>query len=52
VDPAAVDAALAADAAITHVALVHCETTSGVLNPVAEIAAVIARRDAASCSTR
>jgi len=43
VDPAAVDAALAADPAIGHVALVHCETTSGVLNPVAEIAAVVAR---------
>jgi 2-aminoethylphosphonate-pyruvate transaminase len=40
VDPAALDAALAADAAITHVVVVHCETTSGVLNPVEEIAAV------------
>ncbi len=44
VDPAALDAALARDAAITHVAVVHCETTSGVLNPVEEIAAVTARR--------
>lgn len=43
IDPAKVAAALAADAAITHVAAVHCETTSGVLNPVAEIAAVVAR---------
>ncbi len=42
--PAALDAALAADAAITHVVVVHCETTSGVLNPVEEIAAVTARR--------
>jgi 2-aminoethylphosphonate-pyruvate transaminase len=44
VDPAALDAALAADAAITHVVVVHCETTSGVLNPVEEIAAVTRRR--------
>ena len=44
VDPAALDAALARDTAITHVAVVHCETTSGVLNPIEEIAAVAARR--------
>jgi 2-aminoethylphosphonate-pyruvate transaminase len=44
VDPAALDAALARDAAITHVAVVHCETTSGVLNPIEEVAAVTARR--------
>jgi 2-aminoethylphosphonate-pyruvate transaminase len=44
VDPAALDAALAADLGITHVVVVHCETTSGVLNPVEEIAAVAARR--------
>ena len=44
VDPAALDAALAADAGITHVVVVQCETTSGVLNPVEEIAAVTARR--------
>ena len=40
-DPAAVDAALAADPAITHVSLVYCETTSGILNPLREIAAVV-----------
>lgn len=33
-DPAAVQAKLAQDPAITHVAIVHCETTTGVLNPV------------------
>ena len=44
VDPAALDATLAADPGITHVVVVHCETTSGVLNPVEEIAAVVARR--------
>jgi 2-aminoethylphosphonate-pyruvate transaminase len=42
--PAAVDRALAADPAITHVAVVSCETTSGILNPVAEIAEVVAAR--------
>jgi 2-aminoethylphosphonate-pyruvate transaminase len=44
VDPAGLDAALVQDSAVTHVAVVHCETTSGVLNPVEEIAAVTARR--------
>lgn len=43
VDPAAVTERLAADPAITHVALVHCETTTGILNPLAAIAAVVAR---------
>ena len=42
--PAAVAAALDDDPAITHVAAVHCETTSGVLNPVAEIGAALAER--------
>ncbi|WP_119300972.1 2-aminoethylphosphonate--pyruvate transaminase [Dongia deserti] len=42
VDPAWVAKALAADTAITHVAVVHCETTSGVLNPIAEVARVVA----------
>jgi 2-aminoethylphosphonate-pyruvate transaminase len=39
-----VDAALAADPAITHVAQVHCETGAGVLNDLAGIAQVCARR--------
>ena len=43
VDPEAVAGALAADPAITHVALVHCETTSGLLNPLSEVAATTAR---------
>jgi 2-aminoethylphosphonate-pyruvate transaminase len=43
VDPAAVERALLADSRITHVAAVHCETTSGVLNPIAEIAGVVAK---------
>jgi 2-aminoethylphosphonate-pyruvate transaminase len=42
VDPAAVASKLRSDPAITHVAVVHCETTSGVLNPVADVAKVVA----------
>lgn len=33
-----VAAILAADPAITHVVAIHCETSSGILNPLAEIA--------------
>jgi 2-aminoethylphosphonate-pyruvate transaminase len=36
-----VDRALAADPSITHVALVHCETGTGVLNPLHDIALVV-----------
>ncbi|MFO0986970.1 MAG: 2-aminoethylphosphonate--pyruvate transaminase [Alphaproteobacteria bacterium] len=42
-DLAKLEAALAADKGITHVFAVHCETTSGILNPLEEIAAVVAR---------
>jgi 2-aminoethylphosphonate-pyruvate transaminase len=41
---AIVEAALAADPAITHVAQVHCETGAGVLNDLASIADVCAKR--------
>jgi 2-aminoethylphosphonate-pyruvate transaminase len=41
-DPARVDAALAADPAITHIAQVHCETGTGILNPLPEIATIAA----------
>ena len=43
VDPADVERALAADPSITHVALVHCETGAGVLNPLHDIAQVVAK---------
>jgi 2-aminoethylphosphonate-pyruvate transaminase len=43
-DPERIDAALAADPAITHVVQVHCETGTGILNPLPEIAAVVAAR--------
>lgn len=36
-----VDGLLRADPAITHVALIHCETSTGILNPLAEIAQVV-----------
>jgi 2-aminoethylphosphonate-pyruvate transaminase len=38
-----IEATLAADSAITHVALVHCETTTGLVNPVEEIGAIVKR---------
>jgi 2-aminoethylphosphonate-pyruvate transaminase len=41
-DVAALERALAAEPAITHVAAVHCETTSGMLNPIARIAEITA----------
>ena len=42
-DLAALETVLAEDKAITHVAAVHCETTSGILNPLEAIAAIVAR---------
>src|SRR2546430_3073706 len=38
-----VERALASDPSITHVALVHCEPTTGILNPLPQIAQVVAR---------
>jgi len=43
VDPAALERALAADPEISHVAVVYCETTSGILNPLGAVAEVVAR---------
>jgi 2-aminoethylphosphonate-pyruvate transaminase len=40
---AEVAARLAGDPSITHVIVVHCETSSGILNPVEEIAEVVAK---------
>ncbi|MPQ66384.1 MULTISPECIES: 2-aminoethylphosphonate--pyruvate transaminase [unclassified Pseudomonas] len=34
---------LLADPTVSHVALIHCETSTGILNPLAEIAEVVAR---------
>jgi len=41
--PQDVERLLGADASITHVGLIHCETSTGILNPLPEIAAVVAR---------
>jgi len=41
--PDDVDRLLAADPSITHVGLIHCETSTGIENPLQAIAAVVAR---------
>jgi len=41
-----VDRLLAADRSITHVGLIHCETSTGILNPLAAIAQVVAAHGA------
>ena len=41
VDSLAVRDFLSRNAAITHVGVVHCETTTGLLNPMAEIGAIV-----------
>jgi len=51
-DPARIDAALAADPSITHVAQVHCETGTGILNPLPEIATTVANHGRGLSSTR
>lgn len=40
-DPAALDQLLASDPSITHVAVVHCETTTGILNPIDQLGSVV-----------
>ena len=42
-DPGALDDLLSTDSAITHVAVVHCETTTGILNPITPIGDVAKR---------
>lgn len=41
VDTGQLDKALEDDTDITHVVMIHCETTSGILNPLAEISDVV-----------
>lgn len=43
VDPKVIDEYLTAHPEVTHVSVVHCETTTGVLNPLAKIATVVKR---------
>jgi len=42
-DPVALDRLLAGDPAVTHVAAVHCETTTGILNPINALGQVARR---------
>ncbi|MBL9175479.1 MAG: 2-aminoethylphosphonate--pyruvate transaminase, partial [Verrucomicrobiales bacterium] len=42
-DVQALDALLASDPAVTHVAVVHCETTTGILNDIAALGATVRR---------
>lgn len=42
-DAAALEHALTSDPAITHVAVVHCETTTGILNPITELGQLVKR---------
>ncbi|WP_240374196.1 2-aminoethylphosphonate--pyruvate transaminase [Bacillus piscicola] len=39
------DETLTADQDITHVAIVHCETTTGILNPIDEVSKVVKRHN-------
>lgn len=41
--PTKIDEILADDGTITHVCVAHCETTTGIFNPVTEIGAVVHR---------
>ena len=43
-DIARLEAELEHDPAVSHVALVHCETTSGILNPLEDIARLVAAK--------
>jgi 2-aminoethylphosphonate-pyruvate transaminase len=43
-DIAEIDRMLRADPQLTHVFAVQCETTSGILNPIEEIASLVAKR--------
>lgn len=45
VTPDIIAAYLKTDPDITHVAVVHCETTTGILNPIEEIASVVKQAD-------
>jgi len=39
-DPEALASCLAADPSVTHVACVHCETTTGIMNPIEDLGGV------------
>ncbi|MCE5325503.1 MAG: 2-aminoethylphosphonate--pyruvate transaminase [Planctomycetaceae bacterium] len=46
VDPVKVAEALKANPGVTNVAVVHCETTTGIINPIKEIGAVVKKAGA------
>lgn len=46
IEPAAVEMVLTTDPSLTNVAVVHCETTTGILNPVQELGDVVMRHGA------
>lgn len=43
----AIERLLSADPDVTHVFAVHCETTSGIINPIAEIGSIVERHNRA-----
>lgn len=43
IDSAMVRSYLRENTSVTHVALVHCETTTGILNPIEKVAAVVSQ---------
>ena len=45
VDPARVEQAIADNEGLTHIAVVHCETTTGVMNPIEAIGAIAAKNN-------
>lgn len=45
INPEVIEKALQDDPQITHVAIVHCETTTGILNPLNEISQVVKRHN-------
>jgi 2-aminoethylphosphonate-pyruvate transaminase len=45
IDPARLAARLREEKAITHVALIHCETTTGILNPLEDVARIVAHEN-------
>ena len=40
-DPGSVERLIEEEPAATHMAMVHCETTTGILNPIDEIARIV-----------
>src|SRR5208283_1502857 len=46
ISPESVAERMAASPGVTHVAVIHCETTTGIVNPIEEIGAVVERAGA------